>query len=158
MNMKWFALLGLLLFLGVAVAPNVVSEKEELPDLVMDDLYVTFFPFQYVVVDISNIGDADMNTGFNVSIRIRRTAFGIIPGLLWIDRTVYFPKKIPAGESASDWLLEDTFDVPARVFPKIYRFTCVVNPDHAITESDYLNNIYHEYKICYFFGFWFPFN
>jgi hypothetical protein len=159
--MKWFALLGPLLFFGVAVAPHSVGEKEELPDLVLDDIYIAmgpgYYPFvsnHYLDADISNIGDAGTDKGFNVSIQMHRLLLGSLPGDLVLEKTVYFDDTIPPGEIIYRTLIYNVKSVS--LFVRLYSFTCIINPDKAIIESDYSNNERQEIFVNIFLFIWYP--
>ena len=160
--MKWFAIVGLLLFLGVAVAPNIVGEKEELPDLVITDIGISIGPgydpwtfYRPLFALISNIGNASTDNGFNVTIQIHRLHFGIKLGQLVFEGNAYVEELIPPGENEFDILLQD-IDVPGSFLFRIYQITCEVNPDGAIIESDYSNNEHQETFINYLLFFWLP--
>ena len=155
LSMKWFALLGLVLFLGVAVAPNIVGETEELPDLIVERIYIQFINDHDVGYIMKNIGIANVSEGFNISINVQHLLLGIYKGMILYNFTEYFSGVI--FKPGMYFLYRHSLDkIPKKLYPRMYRFSCEINPSCIIPESDYSNNRLQKDFINFFRNFWIP--
>lgn len=137
--LKWFALLGLLLFLGVAVAPNVNADG--LPDLIISriDPHTGDVPIaDGIEVRIKNIGDSPISGEITIRLNVRRMFLGIIPLGLEFTKlgSVNVNNLNPGG-----WAYEDFWHIPEERF-RFYKVTATVDATYNITESNELNNVY----------------
>ena len=151
--MKWFALLGTILFMLVSV-PQTVS-ADGLPDLIIEDVRIEpgSFPYeQEFYCRLRNVGDVIVDVTISLSVKLQ---FCILLGMLpihtidsYIGAGNYVPGLNP-GESI-DIYFAHSDDLPRFGF---YRFSCEVNPNSIIDEIDYNNNYYDE-KSFVFLGYW----
>ena len=147
-RMKWFALLELLLFLGVAVAPIVVGQQDELPDLIVKNIVVDNSNDLELTYLLKNKGNETTTKGFNITIKIRQVYLINKPGIIWYNDTIFLDAII-APKMLFIWNYDISM-IPQRIIPSIYHFKLVINPDQKIIESTYSNNEYHKYYLnCY---------
>ncbi len=133
----------IMLFLSTACLPVLASE--ELPDLVIEDIFLwpSDFPNEYhFEYRLRNIGDAPIyNFQLKTTIQIRWLLLGSIP-LFSIYLTTH-------NGLVGRLLSNETISIPfisCDALPKFgsYRFTLTVNPTETIDESNYDNNKYSE--------------
>ena len=142
--MKWFPLLGLLLFLGVAVAPNIAGEKEELPDLVITEIRINRLGpnlFADVLCVTKNIGTSS-TSDIPLKTIVRRLWFGIIPSedTFTLNHQSYPGRVIEPGDETFIHVLNNGEIHSMFGFSRLH---LTVNPNGLIEELDYTNNYYN---------------
>ena len=141
--MKWFALIGLLLLLGVAVAPNIVGEKEELPDLMIRNIgFYEHDPgadYYYVGCIVKNQGDAYAYGNFTVDFKIKKTFFWWFntEAIHEFNYSRILMDGLAPGEEIYVALYNGEDILPFFCFARFY---VKINTDKEIIESNYENN------------------
>ena len=127
-----------------------VVAREGTPDLIIDDIISKpYNPYEdEYLCRVTNSGNGTTDTIIMVEVTVKRLFLGIFP-----LRTVRFyrvgshPENgLPPGESLNVLFAYESY-LP--VFG-VYRYTCVVNPDLSIEESDYGNNVFSKTYTAFF--------
>ena len=139
-------IIGGIITLLVCSSLPVVNASEELPDFVIDDIFLwpdNQPPTYHFECSVRNIGNASkLRNDFELYVRIKFLLFGKIPlftidsdthsahmeGIILPNRTITF------GVASCDKL---------PIFGS-YRFSLVFNPYYKVEESNYNNNKYSE--------------
>ena len=128
----------------------IVVGSEEKPDLIIEDIVTKpDNPFEdKYLCRVKNVGNETTNDIIMVEVTVKRLFLGIFP-----LRTVRFyrvgshPENgLPPGEVIDILIAYESY-LPVY---GIYRYNCVVNPDHSIEESDYDNNLFSKTYNAFF--------
>jgi len=140
---------GILSLLVLSSMPIVVGSEGK-PDLIIEDIVTK--PDNPIedkyLCRVKNIGNGTTDDWIMVTVTVKRLFLGIFP-----LRTVHFYRvgSLPGNGLPPGGVIDILFayegDLP--VFG-IYRYSCVVNPDHSIEESDYDNNLFSKTYNAFF--------
>jgi len=137
-----------LLFLSTTCIPVLASEGK--PDLIIEDIITKpdnpledkFF------CRVKNVGNATIMEIIDVDVIVKRLFLGIFP--IRTVRSYHVGGNNGDGLSPGetrDFLFAYGSYLPIR---GIYRYNCVVNPDHSIDESNYNNNFFSKTYNAFF--------
>ncbi|MBE3137811.1 MAG: hypothetical protein IMZ43_10550 [Thermoplasmata archaeon] len=136
------------LFLSTTCIPVLASEGK--PDLIIEDIVTEpVLPEEdKYLCRVKNIGTETVMETIDVDVTVKRLFLGIFP-----IRTVRFYHV--GGNYGNGLYPGETIDILIAYesyLPVygIYRYNCVVNPDHHIDESEYGNNVFSKTYNAFF--------
>lgn len=141
-----------IVFLFLSTTCLAVLASEEKPDLIIVDIVTKpVYPEEdKYLCRVKNVGNGTVTADefIDVHITVKRLFLGIFP-----FRTVRsyqvggnYGNGLSPGETI-DILFAYESDLPVY---GIYRYDCVVNPDHSIDESNYGNNVFSKTYNAFF--------
>ena len=136
------------LFLSTTCLPVLASEGK--PDLIIEDIVTKpYNPFvDKYSCKVKNVGNETTNDWIMVTVTVKRLFLGIFP-----LRTVRFYRvgTLPSNGLPPGGVIDILFAYESNLpVYGIYRYSCVVNPDHSIEESDYDNNLFSKTYNAFF--------